>query len=50
MTVEVQLPPYGLWSEVVNTTNFMVNKSLSRALNGLTPERAYTGNVPDLSS
>jgi hypothetical protein len=41
--------PIFLWTKVVNTTNFLVNKSLTKANFGITLEKKYSRTWLDLS-
>lgn len=38
-----------LWGEVVATTTYLLNRSPSKKLDGITPEEAWTGKKPNVS-
>jgi transposase InsO family protein len=44
-----RLPSF-LWSEAVFTANYLVNRSLTSANSGMTPEEKYSGTVPDITN
>lgn len=39
-----------LWSEAINTANYIVNRSPTTANKGITPEECYTKKKPDVSN
>ena len=48
MVAECSLPAF-LWTEVVNTANYLINRGPTRANHGKTPEQLYTKKIPDVS-
>ena len=48
MVAECNLPAF-LWTEVVNTANYLINRGPTRANHGKTPEQLYTKKIPDVS-
>jgi hypothetical protein len=48
MVVEARLPRY-LWTEAVNTANYIVNLSPTSANLGMTPEQRYSGKTPTVT-
>jgi transposase InsO family protein len=48
MVVGCNLPGY-LWPEVINTTNYLVNRNSTTANKGVTPEERYSSRKPDVS-
>ena len=48
MAVVAKLPGY-LWIEVINTTNYIVNRSPTSANLGKTLEERYTGKIPNVT-
>ena len=48
MAVAAKLPGY-LWTEVINTANYIVNRSPTSANLGKTPEERYTGKIPNVT-
>ena len=45
MLIGSKAPGY-LWSEAVNTANYLVNRGPTRANQGVTPEERYSGKIP----
>jgi hypothetical protein len=48
LAVESKLPSY-LWTEAVNTTNYIVNISPTSANSGMTPQEKYSSKVPTVN-
>ena len=48
MAAECNLPAF-LWTEVVNTANYLINRGPTRANHGKTSEQLYTKKIPDVS-
>ena len=42
------LPP-SFWGETISTAIYLLNRSTTKALQGMTPEEAFTGNKPCVS-
>ena len=48
MAAECNLPAF-LWTEVVNTANYLINRGPTRANQGKSPEQLYTRRIPNVS-